>query len=250
MQSSVIFEHDQVGAMPLLIARPQSGGPFPLIVALHGFTGNKETMLPLIEPLAAAGFVVAAPDAMFHGARLDEAWMERAQTNEAVAIGQSVFATAAELPALLDALLDRPDARADATHGVGVAGVSMGALTLYAAIPLEPRFSVAVSLIGGGTWGNKFDEAFAQLAPDARANLRERDIMQHLDAFARITLLLLAGELDPILPAWTTQAFHDALRPRVPDPDRLRIIVEPGVDHTVTPAMGVETIAWFRRWLR
>ena len=34
MQSLVIIERDQVGEMPLLIARPQSGGPFPLIVAL------------------------------------------------------------------------------------------------------------------------------------------------------------------------------------------------------------------------
>jgi len=250
MQSPVIIERDEIGAMPLLIARPQSGGPFPLIVALHGFTGNKETMLPLIEPLAASGFVVVAPDATFHGERLDEAWMRLAQANEAVAISQSVFATAAELPALLDALLDRPYARADAAQGVGVAGVSMGALTLYAAIPLEPRFTVAVSLIGGGTWGNRFDEAFARLAPDARTNLRERDILQHLDAFMSVALLLLAGELDPTLPAWMTQALHDALRPRVADPDRLKIVIEPGVEHTVTPAMGAETIAWFRRWLR
>ncbi len=250
MQSLVIIERDKVGEMPLLIARPQSGGPFPLIVALHGFTGNKETMLPLIEPLAASGFVVAAPDAKFHGERLDEAWLRLAQTNEAVAISQSIFATAAELPALLDALLTRPDTRLDDAQGVGVVGVSMGALTLYAAIPLEARLTVAASLIGGGTWGNRFDEAFARLAPDARASLRERDILQHLDAFARVALLLLAGELDPVLPAWTTQALYDALRPHVTDPERLNIIVESGVDHTVTPAMGRETIAWFRRWLR
>jgi hypothetical protein len=53
-----------------------------------------------------------------------------------------------------------------------------------------------------------------------------------------------------VLPAWTTQTLYDALRPRVPDPERLRLVVEPGVDHTVTPTMGMESIAWFRRWLR
>ncbi len=250
MQSPIIIERDQVDEMPLLIARPRSGGSFPLIVALHGFTGNKETMQPLLELIAASGFVVVAPDAKFHGERSDEAWMHLAQTNEAVAISQSIFATAAELPALLDALLTRPYIRLDAAQGVGVTGVSMGALTLYAAIPLEPRLTVAASLIGGGTWGNRFDESFARLASDARANLRERDILQHLDAFERVALLLLAGEHDTVLPAWTTQALHDALRPRVADPERLRILIEPGVDHTVTPAMAIETVAWFRRWLR
>lgn len=250
MQSPVIIERAQIGSVPLLIARPRGEGTYPLILALHGYTGNKETMLPLIEPLAGAGFVVAAPDAKYHGERADARWTQFAQTNESLAISRAVFETAADLPALIDTLLTKPFVRPDSTSGVGIVGVSMGALTLYAAVSLEARFTVAVSLIGGGAWGDRFDEQFATLAPDARASLRERDALNHLDAFARLTFLLMAGELDPVLPAWTTQTLHDALRPRVPDPERLRLVIEPGVDHTVTPTMGMETLAWFRRWLR
>ena len=65
-----------------------------------------------------------------------------------------------------------------------------------------------------------------------------------------MTFLLMAGELDPVLPAWTTQMLHDALEPRVPDRKRLCLVIEPSVDHTVTPTMGMETLAWLRRWLR
>lgn len=220
-----------------------------MILALHGYTGNKETMLPLIEPLAAAGFVVAAPDAKYHGERADTRWEQFAQANESLAISRAVFETAADLPALVDALLTKAYVRHGTGAGVGIVGVSMGALTIYAAAPLESRFTVAVSLIGGGAWGDRFDEQFASLSPDARANLRERDALNHLDVFARLTFLLMAGELDPVLPAWTTQTLYDALRPRVPDPERLRLVIEPGVDHIVTPTMGMETIAWFRRWL-
>jgi hypothetical protein len=56
--------------------------------------------------------------------------------------------------------------------------------------------------------------------------------------------------MDPVLPAWTTQTLYDALRPRVTDPERLRLVIEPDIDHTVTPTMGMETIAWFRHWSR
>lgn len=250
MQAAVVIEHEQIGTVPLLIARPSGAGPFPLILALHGYTGNKETMLPLIEPLAGAGFVVAAPDAKYHGERADAQWTHDAQMNESLAISRAVFETAGELPALIDALLAKPSVRLDAAGGVGVVGVSMGALTLYAAVPLETRFTVAASIIGGGAWGERFDEQFAALSPDARAMLRERDTLNHLDAFAHLAFLLLAGELDPVLPAWTTQTLYDALRPRIPDADRLRLMIEPGVDHTVTPTMAMEAIAWFRRWLR
>jgi dienelactone hydrolase len=250
MQSSVIVERDQVGAMPFLIARPRGDGSFPAIVALHGYTGNKETMLPLIEPLAEAGYIVAAPDARYHGERFDARWARFAQNNESIAMSQEFFATAGDIPALVDNLLARRYARSVTGRGVGILGVSMGALTTYAAVPLEARFSVAATLIGGGTWGDHFDEQFAHLSAEARANLRERDVLNHLDAFAPLAFLMCAGELDPVLPAWTTQRLYDALMPRVSDPARLRLVIEPGVDHTVTPMMGMETIEWFRRWLR
>ncbi|MBU0752262.1 MAG: alpha/beta fold hydrolase [Gammaproteobacteria bacterium] len=46
-------------------------GRAPAVAILHGWGGNAETMLPLIQPLAAAGFAVLLFDARCHG-RSDE----------------------------------------------------------------------------------------------------------------------------------------------------------------------------------
>ncbi|HSM93338.1 MAG TPA: hypothetical protein VLT47_10655 [Anaeromyxobacteraceae bacterium] len=62
--------------IPVLVAVPQSGlttpctpVASPLVVLHHGINGSRLTLLPLADRLAQAGFVVAAIDAPYHGAR-------------------------------------------------------------------------------------------------------------------------------------------------------------------------------------
>ena len=249
-QPQTRIEKQRIGEMPTLILSPQARGEYPVVVALHGLTGNKETMLPLAQPLAAAGYVVACPDARFHGDRLDPAWMQFLQVRETEAVVRCIGETAAELPELVDTLLARPDTRgANGTRdGVGIMGVSLGALTLYDAVPREARFRVAVSLIGGGIFPR--DPAVIERMDDAtRKDFAERDIRNHLGTFRDVALLLLAGSADQRLPAAATQALHDALAPQVRDRNRLRLVIEPNVGHEVTMQMGGETFGWFRRFL-
>jgi dienelactone hydrolase len=249
MDAPFLLERHTLGEMPYLVVRPRTPGRCPVIIALHGFTGDKESMLPLAVPLALANFVVACPDARYHGDRRDEAWMQWAEREQETAVYHSATETAAELPLLVDTLLARPDVRPSGSDGVGVAGVSMGGVTLQAAIPHESRFRVAVSLISGGVWGDLFATHFAHVPETIRAGMLDWSVDRNLDAFTHLALLILAGEADPLFPAATAQAFYDALRPKMPDPAHLRLVIEPGVDHTVTERMGMETVAWFRRWL-
>ncbi len=245
MRHAVQHERHTVGAMPVLVVRPETAGQYPVVVGLHGLTGRKEDLIPLAEPLAATGYIVALPDARFHGERFDPAWMQFVQQQEGIAVAQSIAETAAELPALVDMLLARDDARGGE---VGIMGVSMGALTLYNALPREPRFTVAVSLIGGGIFTRPEGQT-AHLPPDARALLEANDVRNHLAEIARVTLLFLAGRDDTRLPVAMTQALYDALRPHVPAAERLALVVENGIGHEVTPAMGAATLRWFHRWL-
>jgi dienelactone hydrolase len=249
METPFSLERHTIGEMPYLIVRPRTPGRYPAVVALHGLTGDKETMLPLAVPLSLANFVVACPDARYHGGRRDEMWMRWAEREQEVAVLRAVTETAAELPALVDALAERADVRPSGADGVGVVGVSMGGLIMQSAIPDEPRFAVAASIISGGVWGERFDTYYARVPAVARAAMYERSVDRHLDAFARLAFLILAGENDPIFPVWSAQQFSDALRLMIDDPTRLRLVIEPGVDHTVTPTMGMETIEWFRKWL-
>lgn len=43
-------------------ATPADGGPFPLVVLSHGFSGNPEWYRTIAEHLASHGFVVVAPE--------------------------------------------------------------------------------------------------------------------------------------------------------------------------------------------
>src|SRR3954452_13672135 len=134
MDTPFLLERHVLGEMPYLVVRSRRPGRSPAIIALHGFTGDKETMLPLAVPLALANFVVACPDARYHGARRDEAWARRMAEAQEIGVYQSATETAEELPALVDALLARPDVRPSDDGGVGIAGVSMGGVTMQAAI--------------------------------------------------------------------------------------------------------------------
>ena len=247
MQLPVRMEKLTVGEMPALVIAPEAAGTYPIVIGLHGLGGNKETMIPLLQPLAAIGYIVALPDARFHGERFDPAWAQSAQENEIVAVVRAVAETAAEMPALVDALLARLDTRPATDGGVGICGVSFGALTLYDTLPREPRFTTAVSLIGGGIFPRD-PAAEAAMTPDARAAREARNVRQNLPAFTHVAFLLLAGAEDTRLPTATTQALYDALIPQM-DSARLRLVIEPGIGHEVTHNMGVETVGWFRRFL-
>src|SRR4051794_32799463 len=102
MDTPFLLERHVLGEMPYLVVRSRTPGRYPAIIALHGFTGDKETMLPLAVPLALANFVVACPDARYHGDRRDDAWLQWAEREQETAVYQSATETAVELPALVD----------------------------------------------------------------------------------------------------------------------------------------------------
>ena len=68
-----------VDHIPVLWITPPSQQPTArLVIWLNGLSGTKEQMLPYLEDLAAAGFVVLSFDAWQHGERGTEAPQELA----------------------------------------------------------------------------------------------------------------------------------------------------------------------------
>ncbi len=55
MQLPVRMEKLTMGEMPALVIAPEAAGIYPIVIGLHGLGGNKETMIPLLQPLAAMG---------------------------------------------------------------------------------------------------------------------------------------------------------------------------------------------------
>ncbi|MBO3802766.1 MAG: acetylxylan esterase, partial [Candidatus Brockarchaeota archaeon] len=66
----VYFDSVNGERVPALLSMPKGGGgPFPCILFLHGYGGEKEDIIPLAEFVAEAGYAVIAIDAQYHGER-------------------------------------------------------------------------------------------------------------------------------------------------------------------------------------
>lgn len=134
-----MLEERLLGPAPALIAHPAR----PIDAAVlwfHGFGVGKETHRPELLRFASAGLLAVGIDAAGHGARRlpDLAERQAAPREEAKAtMLELARATAAEVPAILDAL---------GMERVAIAGVSMGGYIVYGA--LDPRLRAAVSILG------------------------------------------------------------------------------------------------------
>jgi dienelactone hydrolase len=132
---------------------PEGKGPFPLIVYAHGYGGSGEGGANVVEPWAAAGFVVAAPTFPI---------------SSRAAEGYAGVADIANQPGDLRFVITRMLAlsrrkgplrgRVDAAH-IGVAGHSLGGVTTLGYVERsccqDPRVDAAISISGtpliGGT---------------------------------------------------------------------------------------------------
>lgn len=104
--------------------------PAPLVVAVHGWGGNAETLLPLAEPLHAAGYGVLLFDVRCHGLSDADDFT-------------SLPRFAEDLEAVLDAVKAEPSVNA---LRIGVFGHSVGAGAALLAASRRPDIAAVVSL--------------------------------------------------------------------------------------------------------
>ncbi len=105
--------------------------PLPLLLVVHGADGNPNRLAPLLDVWAGAGYVVAAPT--FPGTK---------KQPNGRALPSEVARQAADARFVIGELLDRSDAGAAPNpllgivddHEIGVAGMSLGGMTVYGLI--------------------------------------------------------------------------------------------------------------------
>jgi uncharacterized protein len=213
------------------------------VLFYHGFGGTKERSDPYLTALAEAGLLAVGLDAVGHGERRypdfdvifnDERWDAEYEATETDFL-QLIDDTAAEVPAIIDDLVDRGLARPDR---VGVGGRSLGGNVAYAAVLADPRVRAAASVVGSPEW----------TLPRAHSP------HHHPDRFFPAAVLSQAAELDEYVPAGPVRDFHAILSPWYGrEPDRISYIEYPGVGHFLTPELNAESgrrvAGWFQRWL-
>ena len=151
--SLVITDEARGRTMAVTVKAPTTGGPYPLVVLVHGYAASAADYDTLTDALAWAGFVVAAPD------------FPRSSRTATSAPERDYHDQAADVSYVIDRLTDgvtAPDltARIDRS-AIAVAGHSDGGITAagvaFNSEVADPRIGAAVVMSGAafgfsGSW--------------------------------------------------------------------------------------------------
>lgn len=208
------------------------------ILFYHGFGVDISVQAKELASLADAGFLALGVDAVGHGRRRWDDFESRFGSpgpRFEAAFMKVIRETVAEIPALLDELIDSGIVQADR---IGIGGISMGGYVTYSVVPLERRIRVAVPLLASPTWKSLH-------------GLRASDLPER---FFPVALLAQTAGGDTSVPPHHARRFHQTLQSHYRDaPERLRYVEFPGCDHLMPEAeweqLWKNVVAWFRRFL-
>ncbi len=230
-----VLKRARFGHVPVLMAfqgDPRTAAEKGCVLFFHGLGASKEVQRPDLESLAAQGYLVIGIDSVGHGERRYPDFDRRLSktnpdfTREFLTI---VLETAKEVPSLIDALEEAGFAK---NGRIGIAGISQGGFIAYAAVTLEPRLKVAVSIVGSPRWTLE----------------RPESPHLHLEAFDRVFLLSQNAAQDELVPSRDARDFHGRLERRYPDHAARFIYAEYASDHLLEAAWDVlwtRTLGWF-----
>jgi dienelactone hydrolase len=279
----------KVERVPLLVVRPQKArGRRPAVIVLHGTGGNKESQLPWLSKLAGKGIIGVALDARYHGERVPEADREgaydeaitKAWRAEADQEHPLYYDTVWDVWRVVDYLSKRPDVD---KNKIGMIGFSMGGIVTWLAGATDERIKVSIPAIGvqsfrwsldNNQWQGRaktiqpvFDAAAKDLKePKVDAKVFEAvwnkvvpglldtfDAPSMLRLFPPRSLMIINGETDPNCPIGGARiamaAAASAYRMKESS-EKLKLVVAPGVAHTVTEEQQADALEWFVQWLK
>ncbi|HKX28684.1 MAG TPA: acetylxylan esterase [Blastocatellia bacterium] len=270
----------------LMIKQTSMVGRHPVVIALHGTGGNKESQLALLKELAGLGFIGIAIDGRYHGER-SRTGQGSADYNEAIL---RAYRTGKEHPFLYDTvwdimrLLDLLETlvNVDAKR-IGMIGFSKGGMETYLTAAVDSRVAVAVPCIGVQSfrWALEHDswrsrvETFQAAINGAAGDEGVKEIdaafvrkfydrvvpgiydqfdgPQMLPLIARRPLLVINGDQDPRTPIPGLLDCAERARKAYHDAasdDRFELLIQEKTGHAVTAASRQAALAWFVKWLK
>jgi dienelactone hydrolase len=270
----------------LLVKMANYPGHRPVVIALHGTGGGKESQLDFMRELAKVGFVAVAIDGRYHGARA-KAGSGSVEYVDAIL---RAFREGKEKPFFFDTawdvmrLIDYLETRDDVDpKRIGLFGVSKGGIETYLTAAADTRVAVAVPCIAvesfrwaadNNSWQSRIgtvQSAFDAAAKDSGIKNPGGDFVHtfysrvapgidgKFDGPAMVPLIaprpLLAinGEIDPRTPLPGVQLCADAARvaySAANAADNFVLKIQPNTGHKVLPESFTLAKEWFERWLK
>jgi dienelactone hydrolase len=195
------FQDVEGGVVSALLCKPHGKpGPFPVVIATHGYTSNKAQVCAQVAPeLTKRGFAVLAADMPCHGERpgsnhdiMDKSdWLKAFKTWRQAVVDDRQ---------LLDLAEQRDDL--DTRKGMILLGYSMGSWISSVVGPADPRVKAMVLMVGGAA-----DVPPAALRIPQVAATDPRLAIKH---FAGRPVLMLNGRTDFIVNSNMTRLLWEA----------------------------------------
>ncbi len=271
------FETSVVQGVPLILCTPADTIKAPLVVYIHGFTGNKIGGVELAYRLAEKGIATLSLDAAMHGDRPDEAltnsfkvprpgdiYPYESGLDRLWLMFQIIQQTANDISKLLDHYAADP--RVD-VQNTGVCGASMGGMIAYLAAAREPRIRAAapqISLPGfvelwqhallEGSCRPEWNQAIHAVGPESK---RREKLLRRMDPFDALIqnyapkpLLIQCGDEDFLLPkSYSLHFYRDILPAYESAPDCLSLRIYEHDGHRTSHPMLKDAADWFKRYL-
>lgn len=195
------FKDFEGNVVPALLCKPHGRtGPFPVVIATHGYTSNKAQVCAQVAPeLTRRGFAVLAADMPSHGERPGENHeiMDKSDWLKSYRLWREAVVDDRQL---IDLAEQRSDL--DTENGVVLAGFSMGSWISSVVGPSDARVKAMVLMVGGAV-----DLPPAALRIPQVAATDPRLAIKH---FAGRPILMLNGRTDWIVTANMTKLLWDA----------------------------------------
>lgn len=280
------FCTDKTNRVPGILLKPaNASGRRPVVIALHGTGGNKESMVELCNKFVERGFIAVAMDARYHGERragkgLEDYYAAIVRAWHGSGEHPLYYDTAWDVTRLVDYLETREDVDA---QRIGLMGISKGGIETYFVAAAEPRIAVAVPCIGMQSfdWALKNNDwqgriatiqpAFDRIAQDAGVakpdsafveNFYDRvvpginsqfDGPQIMRLIAPRPLLIINGDSDIHTPLPGVQECVTAaekIYTAEKATNHFSVIIQKNTGHKVLPESERAAIDWFVKWLK
>ncbi|MGP4073474.1 alpha/beta fold hydrolase [Piscibacillus sp. B03] len=238
----IVIDKYEVKDIPVLevVDDQNINDSLPLMIYFHGFTSSKEQDLPQAYLMAEQGYRVLLPDSMHHGERQKETDPNKIQSD----FWKIVVQNLEDLNQLYLYIKEHELALDDR---IGIAGTSMGGITVSAALTRFQWIKAAGIMMGSARIGEMASYLLEsirkqgikiQLSQDEidqqLDSLKPIDLSHQLDKLANRPIFIWHGENDQVVPYQHTISFVEQLKTNGYPSDRLQFISEPNRDHKVS----------------